>query len=221
MILRDIALYLDNDQYERDRIVSFGFHARYVCNYLRRRLRVLKFDAAGFSRIVVRGCREEQDACPIQGESAAVPGILFDKDAYESLGPGQRHEFFISMLLRGLRKCARFHCIPLAELELAIEDFRRGGYRNEWTHKRRSFPKLGVRASLLCSMDSEKFVLTLSVECRGRNPFVRQILQTKPDETIFAHRFKDVVVRDGKVVVIDLFNKPAYTLDLESLTPTE
>lgn len=218
MLLRDISLFLNLEEYGGKNSSDFQFRSRYLCNFVRRRVAPLRFKADGFGSIVVEGCREPVEACPIVGESVASATVRFDQQRYESLEPAECHEFFIGMLLEGLAKCACHHQIPLSEIKAAIEEFRAGGYRNEWIFKKRAFRAAGLQASLNCSLDMEKFILTLRLKRKGVVVYEAPVLETKPDETIFAYRFKDVVLDGQTVIVTNDFGKPTFSLDLASLT---
>lgn len=218
MLLKDISLYLNVDEYERIYRSDFQFRSRYLCNFVRRRITPLRFRAEGFGSIAVQGCREPKEGCPIEGEKVAVPKVKFDRQQYESLRPAECHEFFIGMLLQGLEKCAHRHRIPLLEMKAAIDEFRVGGYRNEWTFKKRIFRPVGLKASLNCSLDMEKFILTLEVERKGVVIYDAPILETKPDELIFASQFKDVVLDGQALAVKDEFGMTTFSLDLGAVT---
>ena len=218
MLLRDTSLYLNVDESEPIYGSDFEFRSRYLCNFVRRRIVPLRFKAEGFGSIAVQGCREPKDECPIEGENVAVAPVRFDQQLYDSLDPAECHEFFIGMLLEGLEKCGRHHRIPLTEMKAAIDEFRAGGYRNEWTFKKRTLRPVGLQASLNCSLDMERFILTLRLERKGVVVYDAPILETKPDEIIFAHRFKDVVLDGQTVVVKNKFDKPTFSLDLSALT---
>lgn len=223
MLLNDISLYLDVDEFERMYRSQFEFRNRYLCNFLRRRLKTLRLRTQGFNQVLIKGCRVAEECCPVTSEHSAIASLAFDRTRYDTLGPEEHHEFFISMLLEGLEKCARYHRIPLANMKGWIEEFRRGGYRNEWTHKEKLLRPLGLRAALLCKLDSEKFVLTLKLERKGSIVFQEPILETKPDELCFAYEFKDIVVQDDTVVVTskyttDKYGKPIiFSLNVNSL----
>ncbi|MDP2314841.1 MAG: hypothetical protein Q8P41_18210 [Pseudomonadota bacterium] len=218
MILKHVYLYLNLDEYPDELTTAFGFRTRYLCNFLERRLNPLHYSAAGFSKICVQGTRTPTEACPVVPELAVAPTVPFDQPRYDTLRPGEHHEFFIAMMLEGLEKCARHHRIPLAELKEAVEEFRRGGYKNEWVHQKKLLRSVGLEASLLCRLDTERFVLTLRLDRKGERVFEREILETKPDELIFAYRFKEVVLEGNTVVVKNKFGKPTYELDLASLS---
>ncbi|MCC7509157.1 MAG: hypothetical protein IT464_07255 [Planctomycetes bacterium] len=149
----------------------------------------------------MQGRRSGDEPVRISIEHNAISPVHFDQARYDSLKPGEHHEFFISMLVEGLHKAAKSHEIPLKEILGFIEDFRRGGYKNEWVHQTKLLRGTGLRASLLCSMDSERFQLTLKLERKGATVFERVILTEMPDETCFAHQFKDVVLKGRKILV--------------------
>lgn len=217
MLLRDISLYLNLDEYDPDYVSDFQFRSRYLCNFVRRRIKPLRFRTEGFGSIAVQGCREPKKGCPIEGEKVAVPRVRFDRQQYDSLRPEECHELFIGMLWQGLEKCARHHRIPLLEMKAAVDEFRAGGYRNEWTFKKRTFRSIGLAASLNCSLDMEKFILTLKVERRGVVVYDAPILETKPDELIFDCELEDVVLDGQALVVMSKSGETTFSLDLGAL----
>jgi hypothetical protein len=216
MLLRDISLYLNVDEYERMYGSEFQFRSRYLCNFVRRQIRPLRFRTEGFGSIAIQGRHVPQDGCSIEGEDVAVATVAFDRQRYDSLEPAECHELFIGMLVEGLRKCARCYRIPLAEMESAVDAFRAGGYRNEWLHKKQRLASVALQASLRCSLDMEKFVLRLVLERKGIVVYDAPILETKPDELIFAYQFKDVVLDGQTLVVRNKLDEPTFSLDLGS-----
>lgn len=214
MRLRHIYLYLHLDEYPAALATPFGFRTRYVCNFLERGLRDIKFEADGFSKICIQGRHQPLKTCPLVSEHAALPTVAFDQGKYESLRPGEEHEFFIAMLVEGLERCAQEHKIPIAELTTALENFRRGGYRNEWTHQKKLLRQVGLQASLLCSLDPERFSLNLKLEKKEAIVFEQQILETKPDELIFAHQFKEVLVNGDSILVKNKFGKQLFSMPI-------
>lgn len=216
MLLRHIYMYLNPEEFSLELGSEFDFRARYLCNFIERRLRQLRFHTADFSTICVQGQHVPDESCPIRHVNAAVASFAFDEQQYKALGPSDHHEYFIHILQGGFEKCARYHSIP-RELLNAIDDFRRIGYKNEWTHQSKLLRPAGIRASLLCSLDTNRFVLTLRLESKGHVLFEKPILETKPDEIIFAHQFKEVALDGQTVTVRDKFGKPTFSINLNSL----
>jgi len=201
MILHDVDLYLLPEQYERQYGSSFGFRSRYMCNFIRRSTRDARCKTSGFKAILVQGQTGGEGPARLSGNNNLIAPVHFDQTRYDSLKPGEHHEFFISMLVEGLEKAAKSFTIPLKEILGFIEDFREGSYKNEWVHQTKLLRGTGLRASLLCSMDSERFQLTLKLERKGATVFEKVILTEMPDETCFAHQFKDVVLKGRKILV--------------------
>lgn len=216
MLLKHVYLYLNAEEYPSELATEFGFWTRYICNFLERRLKALKFQADGFNKICIQGRHKPENSCPIVSENAALPTVFFDQELFRNLSRSECHEFFIQMLLDGLRKCSQFHDVPLVELVAAIEEFRQGGYKNEWVHQAKSFSKIGLRASLLCSLNMERFELDLQVERKGEVLAIRKILETKPDEIIFQHKFKELILVGNDLVVKDRFNEVIFSFDLSA-----
>jgi hypothetical protein len=165
----------------------------------------------------VQGCQTPSVSCQIKGENVAVAPVLFDKYCYDSLSQNDIHEYLIEMLLIGVSTCARDHEIPIVAIQSAVDEFRQGNYQNQWSFKKKLLRPHGIRANLICTMDSKKFVLCLKLERKGAVIFEEPILETEPDETIFAYQFKDVVVEGDSIVVQDRFGKPTFSLALSTL----
>ncbi|WP_207398979.1 hypothetical protein [Bremerella alba] len=217
MILKHIYLYLNPSEYPDPLVTEFGFRTRYICNFIERRLKEEKFNADGFSKICVQGRDEPGEECHIVSENALVPEVHFDRARYENLKDEEHHEFFLEMLERGLTKCQKSYVIPLSSLHSAVEEFRSCRYVNQWEHKKKRLSN-GLVVSLQCELTMTEFVLTLSIKKGNELLFERPILNTKPDELIFAHQFKDIAQSDGELVVTNKFGKTLYNLRLSDLT---
>ena len=216
-LIRDVALDLNPDEYPLPYRSEFGFRTRYLCHFLRRRAQAGRWRGLGVSKLCVRGCRADAGAPLARAGRVVVAPVRFDQEAFDGLGTQDRHEFNVAMLMAGLSKLAPCLETSTSEVASALEAFRRGGYRDEWVHQSRLLRHAGLRATLLCAMDPGRFVLTLRLERGGGTVFEGEILETKPDETIFAHRFRDVAIDRGAVIVSDRFGKTAFSLELDSL----
>lgn len=216
-VLKTVRLYLHVDDYGQELRSEFLYRSCYISNFTSRCVRGLDFKTNGFKGVLVQGRKSPPGEPRVSVETNLIVPMRFDQERYESLGPGEHHEFFLGMLVEGFEKCARYHSIPFEELMAAIEEFRGGGFRNEWTHQKKQLRPFGLQASLLCRVDTERFTLNLMLEQKGAVVFDQQILETKPDEIIFAHRFKEVVVEGEAIVVRDKFGKPLFSLEASSL----
>lgn len=218
MILKHIFLYLKPDEFPRQYRSEFAFRTRYVCNYLQREvLRPLKFRTDGYSRLAIQAQHDPDPRCRVVPENALDIPIAFDQVEHDALRGDESHEFYISMLVEALDKASQQHDIPHTELMNGIAAFRRGGYRNDWTHQKKMLKGLGVQASLLCSLDQEAFRLRLRLERQHEIVFEREILVTKPDEIIYTHEFKDVITEDGRIIVRNGYGNTVLAVDAATL----
>lgn len=215
--LRDVALQLDNNEFDVPYRSDFVFRSCYVCNYLSRRSRQLKLQADGVGIIAVEGSAEPAPNTFMWDRRAAIVPVHFARHEYDSISPGEEHEFLLAMLQAGFEKCAREHQIPLEALLRLVDEFRAGGYLNEWTHAKKRFRDYGIDVRLHCSLDPRRFRLRLEVVRGKRTLFDEVVLETQPDELIFAHRVRDVVVENGALIVRGDSGKQTFSIAVEEL----
>lgn len=218
MLFKDVSLHLHGSEYEGLYGSDFDFRSRYICHYLGRVVRPLRVHTDGFWSIAVRGRSSDERDCSIRGADVLGVDVPFDSARYDALSDDEAPEFFLSMLKEGLDVAHRSFEFPYRELLEGMDLFREGGYRNEWTHKKRLFRGMGgLRGWLNCKMDSKRFALRLRLERKGELLYDEEILDEKPDEMCFAFQFKDMVIEGNTLVVVKRRGGPLMKLDLEPL----
>lgn len=206
MLFRDVALEVRTLEYDGTYESDFCFRSRYVCNYLVRVVRLLRRHVDGFRGICVEGSSEAERHCRVEGADMLVVGVEFDPAHYDALSDEDRHEFFLSMLKEGLDVGIREFDFPYDELLEGMDAFRAGGYRNEWTHKKRLFRGMGgLRGFLNCKLDSERFALRLRLERKGQLLYDEEIYESKPGELCYYYDFKDMVIDGDSLIVTRRF----------------
>lgn len=220
MLLRHIYIYLDLEEWPERLHRPVGFESRCVCNFIEQRLKQLRYHTEGFSKLVVTGTKAPIDECPVESVNAVCPTVVFDEQRFLVTEGVGRLEYFMELLTAGFNKCAQFHSIPLQELLSYLEEFRRGGYRNEWVHKRRTFRGTGLSAELCCCLTMDYFSLNLRVESRDAVIFDQEILRDLPDELIFDYRFRDIELKNDRLRVTSKVSNPLLDLDLSSMAVT-
>lgn len=109
---------------------------------------------------------------------------------------------FHSLYEEAFKRLGEDRDYPVARLIDILHGFREGGYRNEWTFKRRLFREYGLKAALDCRLELDRFVLRLTITKAGVIVFEDDILTTAPDPLFWYYRYKDIRVRNGQVEVI-------------------
>lgn len=215
MILKDIRLYLDVEGFDKTLCSEFLFNSCYVSNYLSRHIREMQWVSESYKGILIK-CAPRDDILPhLSLQRNLIVPVEFDLEKYNRLGGVDLHEFYLSLFCEGFRRAALHFQIPFSELLSLIERFRNGGYKNEWIFKRKKFGNLHLQCSLICEINRENFSLFLCVEGKGGIILREKILETKPDEIIFSHKFKDLKLRDGKIVVLDAFEHSIFELPID------
>lgn len=216
MLLRHVDVELSSEDFKLSVVVPFGFRARTLGNFMERQIRPLKFGADGFGKFLVRG-RSPADQGPALGSSnSLIVSVPVDLEEYRRLDVGSDalFELYISMLCEGLERCRGKFELPFEAFGAAVDQFRAGGYQNEWCHQKKLFRAAGMHVYLMCSMDQKSFRLRLRVERKGEELFDREILKTKPDETIYKAKFKELKFGDGVIEVVNRWGEQLFVLPL-------
>jgi hypothetical protein len=149
--------------------------------------------------------------------NALIAEVSLDMAEYEKLPVEQLPEYFIGLLEAGFVKCSKDQHLPDGYFQEAIQSFRAGNYKNEWTYSEKNFRAAEVRCRLQCKLDLSCFRLILEIERHGQLVFSQEILRTLPDELVYSHRFKDINFDGEAVIVQDRFGKSLATIPLKGL----
>jgi hypothetical protein len=215
MILKELYLYPDLTEYPQNLTGTVRDQTRCLCNYLERNiLKKIRFKAEGFKRICVIGSSNPKNAANINSSNVACIEVEFSESEYLSKAGNELDEYYISLISEGLANLAKQHPIPLEELHQGLESFRKDGYKNEWVHKSKALKGTDLRASLNCKLTNQNFTLTLRMEKGGRVVYENEVLNTPPDEIVFAPKFKDLIVAEGNIQVTNKFGEVIYELPI-------
>jgi hypothetical protein len=214
--IRDISLELD---YEENLHTSnkytcdFSFRCRFIGNYLRRHIKQINFEPSGYNRLFISASRFVITPNKVI-ENVLRVSILFDQLKYDGLSKVELPDFFTELYKEGITKASQTHQLPTEFLLTKLDEFKANDYLNEWEFKSKLFKELGVMATLICKMTMDFFSLTLVLAKNSKVVFTEEILNTLPDEIIFNWQFKEIVLENNEIKVLDEFKKPIYSLDL-------
>ncbi len=219
MILTTLYLRIDASKSPTDPIhpddsrltvdYTYGFlkKSRCLCNFLEREvLRKVRFKTEGFNRIVIAMRTNPEKGVYVNSSQVACVELPFVPSDYESKDGEALMHYYIDCLQRGLQKCARSIPIPLDALKQGIADFVSGGMENRWLFKNRAFKEHGLRSSLHCSLTPSEFSLRIQVWRKQDLVLDEEVLRTDPDEIAFQHRFRDLEIIDGALVVTSKYD---------------
>ena len=216
MILRHLYLLPNELDFGVRESSSFNDRTRSFCSFLERRVAREKFRAP-FGRVCVIGSLHPREDCFVNSCNVVSVEVPFSRADYEDGFRDQPNEHFIHLFETGLAKLSEQHAIPLGAFREGIEDFRRSGYRNEWTWKKKRPRGLGLTISFDCSLTMERFTLRMKVYRQSRLLLDELVLDTAPNELLYVQDFKKISVSGSVISVLDFLGEPTYSRDLIDL----
>ncbi|EBS7636927.1 hypothetical protein CDR68_25120, partial [Salmonella enterica] len=163
MILKELYLYPEILDYGEDITFLFKRQSRSLCNYIERYLKKIKYKTDSFKRICFVCQKEPLPDTYVNTCNVLCVSIPMDEDEYTGKNKDALNEYFIELLMSGVDKCNKTHMLPNDEIIAAINEFRKGGYVNEWVFKKKRLRELGLEFILKCSLTIDEFSLDLYI----------------------------------------------------------
>jgi hypothetical protein len=199
MILKQIYLAPDPVEFQEDSS-DFQFETRHICNYIERQLAPEKVVVDGFNRLYVVGQSAPGEMVVNSNHVLSIP-VSIDMNEWRLLPEERRPHYYSDLLKTGFARAASQYPIPVEKLSQWLADLKESGYRNEWMFLKKTFKKYDLRCRLDCRLTIKAFTLRLQIWKDDVQVFSDTILTTKPDELIFHHQFKDIVIENNEIVV--------------------
>ncbi len=204
MRLHHINIILDENIENENYRSLFEYHARYVCHYLTQRIRKATTAVSlDYNLLCIKVGSEVEPH--IEMPEVLIVGVPFEKDTYECNQGSPNGAYYIGLVRRAMLRIDSKLTFPRVEMENIINEFEAANYVNTWRFKNKRFREVGIRAECTCRFTTNLFALhtlfydlkTHQLLCEG------DAIVTKPDEVYFSQTFKDVIVKNEKIVVTD------------------
>jgi hypothetical protein len=172
-----------NDTIKGTIVSVFNFQTDFITQFLEKHLRTLKYETVDFNMIFIRGRKTPKEHFFIEEHHKCLTiEIPFDEKLYSDLYPFQNefplnnllkplenqkgfNEFILQFITTGLHKAKEQKApIPTDQLVSLMVNLKAIDYKNEWTHKKKTFKEYGLKASLCCELTCNHFLLTLIIE---------------------------------------------------------
>lgn len=223
MNLRYIALGLDYDTYiKKDNKLRYEFqcHTRFISNYFSKAIRKYKFDTNGaFNMISITLCPENKlEPTKITGLDVLKTYLPFDQKRYEKIKGTEDSSYYLELLEQGFKKASELKPIPLDTLLNLIKEFKKGGCKNEWLHKKKRFKEEDLEIILACEFTTNYFQLIATInQISTKKQLVKGVvIRTEPDEVLFDKMFKDIYI-DDNIIITDSSDSPRIIIDKEKV----
>ena len=229
MKIRYISLHIEHPLYsgfsDEDFNIKFNNNARFICNYLSKAVRKLNLETDGTYKMISVNPHANQCYSKIDVEYVLSNNIYVspkDMERYKQMeNLTERYEFYLSLLERGYMQAATFkEGIPVESLLSLHQQFRDGGYKNEWLFKKKPVRDFGICIYLKCYFTSFDFRLELEVYGLKTKELVTKgiVIQTPPNEVCFDYKFKQISIENDKLLILDFLNHPRYEIGLRDLS---
>lgn len=222
MNLRYIALGLDYDTYieaNNDLRYQFQLHTRFVNNYFSKAIRKYKFDTNGVYNMISIALLPENELKPtkISGLDVLKTYLPFDQKCYEQIKGTEDCSYYLELLEQGFKKASEFNPIPLDTLLSLVEEFKKGGCKNEWQHRKKRFKEEDLEIVLTCQFTTNYFQLIATInQMSTKKELVKGVaIKTKPDEIHFDKMFKDILIHENFIVVTDASDSARVLINIE------
>lgn len=209
MNLYYINLGLDYEKYintNNDLRFEFQQRTNYINDYFSKAVRKLKYKTDGtFNMIAVSLTEFEVEASFIAPLNVLKVYFPFDKTSYETAKTLNDCDYYLSFLEKGFEKASKLKPIPLAELLDLINEFKNGGCKNEWLHKKKRFKEENLEISLICEFTTNYFQLVLVVnQLSTKKELIRGvIIRTDVGISIHEGMYKDILLEKNKIIITD------------------
>lgn len=204
---------------------NFGFNARFICNYLSKAVRPLKLVGDGNYTMITVDITPNETKASYSLVSDDVIDIKLNLSADEQLAYNamskleDRYEFYLSCLERGYRFAEDEFKVPVKELLQLHQQFRDGGYKNEWIWIKKPLRDYGIYVVFRCKFTTFDFTLNLEVYDLKKTRLITEglVFRTGPGEFFFDKAFKKIEIKNNALYVLDFLSRPVFSFDLNKL----
>lgn len=224
--------------YRNDPIVAdFNFQTDYFSSYIEREVKKQKLDAGNFNMIMIRGRKNPRPIPFIEEHHKCLTiEVFFDYKVYKRIYPhineyplegllnplGNKDEFstfLMSMVLDAMEIAEKENInLPSQFIVDTVLDFKKLRFQNNWIYKKKTIPRTELTSKLACELTVNYFKLNLIIENKAREVIYEEtILTTLPSSIQYKSEFKDMVYRDGYIIVLKENGESLHKIDLDSL----
>ncbi len=214
--------YETYSEYENELRYQFQLHTRYISNYFSRVIRKYRFKTDGTFNMISIDLIEPSlrglNSAKIDPFDVLAVEIPFDRNRYERIKGSNDCDYYLELLEQGFIKASKFKLIPLETLLGLIKNFKVGGCKNEWLHKKKRFKSEDLVVALMCEFTTNYFQLVVVInQLSTKKELVKGVvLKTEADEVVYEGMFKDIII-DKNIIITDKTDSPRVVINKEAI----
>lgn len=216
MILKDIYLYPEVQDYGEEITYPFKELTRSLCNYLGRKVKEAKCETAGFNRVCFIGRKEPGGEPYVNSSNVLGVEIFIDEDEYRNTSKDELNKYFSRLVMDGLDKVDDRYPLPKDIIVTAINDFERSGFVNEWVFKRKKLKGYKLTGVLKCRLTLDNFFLDFEVINGSDVIYEENVITDHPNDFVFYYHLNKFNITDDYVV--EVINKADNIIYSKQLT---
>lgn len=224
MNLYYIHLGLDYDDYivkQEKFLYQYNLNNRFISNYFSKAIRKHRYKTDGtYNMISVVATEFEIKPTKLVGFGDVIRvNLPFDRTRYEKIKGTSDCSYYLELLEAGFKKASEFKEIPLEILLNLIEEFKKGGCKNEWLHKKKRFKEDDLEVVLTCEFTTNYFQLVATInQISTKQELVNGVvIRTEPDEICFEGMYKDILINNDEILITDKSDSPRIRINKEKV----
>jgi len=219
MNLYYIHLGLDYDDYiqtNNELRYEFQQHTNFIDDYFSKAIRKHKFKTDGsYKMISVAPTEFEIKPNRIVPMDVLDINLPFEKNRYEQIKGTSDCSYYLELLEKGFKKASEFKEIPLEILLSIVKEFKDGGCKNEWLHKKKRFKDDDLEVFLICEFTTNYFQLVITIyQISTKKELVSGVLiRTEVGVSIHEGMYKDVLIKNDEILITDKSDSPRIRIN--------
>lgn len=211
-----IELFLAGGYADEER-KRFLFQSRCICNYLERKLAKKAFEST-YSRVNIHCTKDDGEVrvAPLKGCPYLEVRLRYDVPPLADLDEASLQQHYAQIIDSGLTAAAGVMEVPHDFCMRALDELKKGGFRNTWIQAEKSWARQEVRCEVIADLTTSEFTLTQRIY-RGESLLAeRLVAQTLPREMLFLESLGTLSMNSSGSVVYKKRDKVLTTFNLAS-----
>ncbi|MBP1629819.1 MAG: hypothetical protein H6Q15_712 [Bacteroidetes bacterium] len=208
--------YYDYIESNNELRYEFQRHTNFIDDYFSKKIRKEKFKTDGtFKMIAVSPTEFEIKPNSLVPMDVLEVNLPFDRNRYEKIKGTEDCNYYLELLEQGFKKASEYKSIPLEYLLGIVEDFKQGGCKNEWLHKKKRFKEEDLEVNLICEFTTNYFQLVIVInQISIKKELVKGVvIRTEAGVSIHEGMYKDILILADDIIITDKTYSPRIVID--------
>jgi hypothetical protein len=211
--------YYDYIESNNELRYEFQQHTNFIDDYFSKKIRKARFKTDGtFNTVSVSPTEfviKPNSIVPIDVLKVSLP---FERSRYEATKGTRDCSYYLELLEQGFIKASDFKPIPLETLLNLIEEFKQGGCKNEWVHKKKRSKEENLEIILTCEFTTNYFQLIVTaIQISTKKELVKgMLIRTETGVSIHEGMYKDIII-DKDIIITDSSDSPRIIINKEAV----